>query len=171
MMAMRPPTSPTTVMGGFSLGINTGNKHKSKYRETTWELLYLNSYYGDAAHLHGHVLLFGATEQQDSLCVCVCPCITWDLHAGVNGSGGLDGGWGVSPIYLVWLCVLSFTVDHCYAQTQPLSKWLSPVCPNRGKFRFWTFRWLLITAFWAPSSEASRFLRKQYVNYTNRTYT
>lgn len=25
-MAMRPPTSPTTVMGGFSLGINTGNK-------------------------------------------------------------------------------------------------------------------------------------------------
>lgn len=25
MMAMRPPTSPTTVMGGFSLGINTGS--------------------------------------------------------------------------------------------------------------------------------------------------
>lgn len=25
MMAMRPPTSPTTVMGGFSLGISTAN--------------------------------------------------------------------------------------------------------------------------------------------------
>lgn len=29
MMAMRPPTSPTTVMGGFSLGINTEEKQKS----------------------------------------------------------------------------------------------------------------------------------------------
>lgn len=27
-MAMRPPTSPTTVMGGFSLGINTGKQHR-----------------------------------------------------------------------------------------------------------------------------------------------
>lgn len=26
MMAMRPPTSPTTVMGGFSFGINTENR-------------------------------------------------------------------------------------------------------------------------------------------------
>lgn len=30
MMAMRPPTSPTTVMGGFSLGINTENETRGK---------------------------------------------------------------------------------------------------------------------------------------------
>lgn len=33
-MAMRPPTSPTTVMGGFSLGINTGREHRQ------WVLLW-----------------------------------------------------------------------------------------------------------------------------------
>lgn len=30
-MAIRPPTSPTTVMGGFSLGINTGEKAEKQY--------------------------------------------------------------------------------------------------------------------------------------------
>lgn len=30
MMAIRPPTSPTTVIGGFSLGISTMQKNKEK---------------------------------------------------------------------------------------------------------------------------------------------
>lgn len=78
----------------------------------------------------------------------VCVCITWYLHAGVNSSSGLDGGWGVSPVYLVWLCVLSFTVDHCYSETQPLCKWLSPA------HRKMQTRRLFIRTYNAPLSEA-----------------
>lgn len=33
MMAIRPPTSPTTVMGGFSLGINTRNRNNERNSE------------------------------------------------------------------------------------------------------------------------------------------
>lgn len=47
---------------------------------------------------------------------------TGDVHAGVDGSGGLDGGRGVSAVHLVRLGVLSFAVDHRYAQTQALSE-------------------------------------------------
>lgn len=50
---------------------------------------------------------------------------TGDLHAGVDGSGGFDGGRGVSAVHLVRLGVLSFAVDHRYAQTQALSERLS----------------------------------------------
>jgi len=59
-------------------------------------------------------------------CVCVCVCVTWHVHAGVDGSAGLDGGGGVSPVYLVRLGVLSFAVDHRQAQTEPLGKRLRP---------------------------------------------
>lgn len=56
----------------------------------------------------------------DSLAV-----FTGDVHAGVDGSGGLDGGRGVSAVHLVRLSVLSFAVDHRQAQTQALSERLS----------------------------------------------
>lgn len=62
----------------------------------------------------------------DRICFGERAALTWYLHAGVNGSGGLDSGWGVTPIYLVRLCILSLTVDHSNAQTQTLSKWLGP---------------------------------------------
>lgn len=32
MMAIRPPTSPTTVMGGFSLAIMTGERERQRER-------------------------------------------------------------------------------------------------------------------------------------------
>lgn len=35
MMAILPPTSPTTVIGGFSLGISTGQK---KYTHTNFHI-------------------------------------------------------------------------------------------------------------------------------------
>lgn len=60
------------------------------------------------------------------------PELTWDFHAGVNGSGRLDSGWGVTPVYLVRLCVLSLAVDHGDAQTQTLGKRLGPAS-ERGK--------------------------------------
>lgn len=59
------------------------------------------------------------------------PALTWYFHAGVNGSGGLDGGWGVAPVYLVRLCVLSLAVDHSDAQTQTLGKRLGPASKRR----------------------------------------
>lgn len=48
--------------------------------------------------------------------------LTWYLHAGVDGAGGLDSGWGVTPVHLVRLCVLSLAVDHGDAQTQTLGE-------------------------------------------------
>lgn len=101
MMAMRPPTSPTTVMGGFSLGISTENARNN-------EKLVFNTVPGQDCTLEG------------------APALTWYFHAGVNGSGCLDSGWGVTPVYLVRLCVLSLAVDHGNAQTQPLGKRLGP---------------------------------------------
>lgn len=67
----------------------------------------------------------------DRICFGERAALTWYLHAGVNGSGGLDSGWGVTPIYLVRLCILSLTVDHSNAQTQTLSKWLGPARKER----------------------------------------
>lgn len=100
-MAIRPPTSPTTVMGGFSLGINTAEGMKEKNgSERTHPSLYQEK-----------------NDPFESLAV-----FTGDLHAGVDGSGGLDGGRGVSAVHLVRLGVLSFAVDHRYAQTQALSE-------------------------------------------------
>lgn len=48
--------------------------------------------------------------------------LTWYLHAGVDGAGGLDSGGGVTPVHLVRLCVLSLAVDHSDAQTQTLGE-------------------------------------------------
>lgn len=50
MMAMRPPTSPTTVMGGFSLGINTANTNikailKRTERETMTRFMSEKSFF------------------------------------------------------------------------------------------------------------------------------
>lgn len=72
------------------------------------------------------VIHTGCTKSCVWRVLCKCVCITWYLHAGVNGSGGLDGGWGMSAVYLVWFGVLSFSVDHCDTQTQPLGERLSP---------------------------------------------
>lgn len=72
------------------------------------------------------VIHTGCTKSCVWRVLCKCACITWYLHAGVNGSGGLDGGWGMSAVYLVWFGVLSFSVDHCDTQTQPLGERLSP---------------------------------------------
>lgn len=91
MMAMRPPTSPTTVMGGFSLGINTGKKNEKDTEKVKKISVIICMYLYTAYSVAGHV----------GYLVCVSVCITWYLHAGVNGSSGLDGGWGVSAIYLV----------------------------------------------------------------------
>lgn len=101
-MAIRPPTSPTTVMGGFSLGINTaeGKKEKSGSERT-------------------HPSLYQEKKEDPFESSAV---FTGDVHAGVDGSGGLDGGRGVSAVHLVRLGVLSFAVDHRYAQTQALSE-------------------------------------------------
>lgn len=52
---------------------------------------------------------------------------TGDLHAGMDSSGGLDGGRGVSAVHLVRLGVLSFAVDDCYAKTQALGERLGSV--------------------------------------------
>lgn len=101
MMAMRPPTSPTTVMGGFSLGISTENDRNTE-------------------NLQCHAVI-----GQDFI-LAGAPALTWYFHAGVNGSGCLDSGWGVTPVYLVRLCVLSLAVDHSNAQTQALGKRLGP---------------------------------------------
>lgn len=107
MMAMRPPTSPTTVMGGFSLGISTENDGN---KEELWWV---------GALIRQYFILEGASA------------LTWYFHAGVNGSGGLYSGWGVAPVHLVRLCVLSLAVDHGDAQTQTLGKRLGPVSKRR----------------------------------------
>lgn len=57
--------------------------------------------------------------------------LTWYLHAGVDGAGGLDSGWGVTAVHLVRLRVLSLAVDHSDAQTQTLSERLGPAGKQR----------------------------------------
>lgn len=118
MMAMRPPTSPTTVMGGFSLGINTEEGRTMVRVETS----------------HNKRPLVGPLA-----------ALTGDLHAGVDGSGGLDGGRGVSAVHLVRLGVLSLAVDHRDAQTQALGERLGSGSAevkhtrSRGRNRMWDF--------------------------------
>lgn len=67
----------------------------------------------------------GAAIGQDFI-VEGAPALAWYFHAGVDGSGCLDSGWGVTPVYLVRLCVLSLAVDHSNAQTQTLGERLGP---------------------------------------------
>lgn len=62
MMAMRPPTSPTTVMGGFSFGINTGNRNKKRetVRIAVFQLILLRG--NIETLLSGCVLLFAVQK-------------------------------------------------------------------------------------------------------------
>lgn len=67
----------------------------------------------------------GAVIGQDFM-VESAPALAWYFHAGVDGSGCLHSGWGLTAVYLVRLCVLSLAVDHSNAQTQTLGKRLGP---------------------------------------------
>lgn len=62
MMAIRPPTSPTTVMGGFSFGINTGNRNKKRetVRIAVFQLILLRG--NVETLLSGRVLLFAVQK-------------------------------------------------------------------------------------------------------------
>lgn len=94
------------------MGINTGNEAPPPQKERIKSLF-------------RHTAVTGF--------VVAAACVTWDLHAGVNGSGGLDGGRRVTPVHLVRLGVLGLAVDHREAQTQPLGKRLSPDAATPGR--------------------------------------